>query len=116
MRIARQCLHVADAVVARAGGEDVVKRHRTQRRVAARAAAPDYQPAPIDQSLLGQVAGGVDAVVYINNTPGTIEAAHVFAAVAGAAAVVHVDHGEARLVKTCRWRESEEEVWDVGPP
>src|SRR4029079_17677051 len=95
VRVTRQCLHVADAVVARTGGEDVVERDRTQRRVPAGAAAPYGQPAPIDHPLLGQVAGGVDAVVDINNSPRAIEAAHVLAAIAGADDVVDVDHREA---------------------
>src|SRR4029079_6801918 len=37
VRVTRQCLHVADAVVARTGGADVGERGRTPRRVTARA-------------------------------------------------------------------------------
>ena len=49
VRVARQRLEVADAVVARAGREDVAEGQRAQRRVAAGAAAADRQPLGVGQ-------------------------------------------------------------------
>ena len=58
----RERLQVGDAVVARARGEAVVERQRTQRGVAAGAAAADHQSVTVDLPALGQKTGGVDAV------------------------------------------------------
>lgn len=54
---------VRDAVVAGAGVEGVVERKRRQDDEPAGAAAPDCQTVAVDTTLVGEVAGDVDAVL-----------------------------------------------------
>jgi hypothetical protein len=114
--VERHRLQVADAVVGRAGGEDVVERERGQRRVAAGAAAPDGEPGRVDVAALDQESGAGDAVVDVVDAPGAVERLAVGAAVAGAAAVVDVQDREPRLVQNCVLNLRTVLVPDVGPP
>ena len=86
---------VADAVRAGAAAEDVAERQAGERRVAAGAAAADHEFVAIGLALVGKIPGGVGGVGHVDDAPGIAEAIAVLAAVAGAAAVVHVAHGEA---------------------
>ena len=95
VRLARQRFQVAHAEVARPGGEGVAEGQRRQRRVAARAAAADRQPLWVRQATRRQIARAVDAVVHVHDAPAARQALAIGAPVAGAAAVVHVEHGEA---------------------
>src|SRR5918994_2173010 len=94
-RLGGQRLEVGDAEVARTGGERVAERQRRQGGVATGRATPDAQPVGVDPPLVGQPAGGGDAVVEVDDTPGAPQLLAVVAAVAGRTAVVDVDHGEA---------------------
>ena len=69
MRVRRQRLEVADAVVAGAGAERVVEGQRAQRGVAAGAAAADGQALAVDQAPLDEIARAVDAVVDVDDAP-----------------------------------------------
>src|SRR5215211_6565736 len=91
----RQGLDIADAEVARAGGERILERERAERRVAARAAAGDHQPLSVHEPALGEVNRPVGAVVDVDDTPHALEATTVFPPVARAPTVVHVEHGYA---------------------
>ena len=95
VRVARERLEVADAVVARAGGERVGRGQRAQRRVAAGAGAADRHPAAVDLAGGGQVARGGDAVGHVDDAPRAVQPRAIGAPVARAAAVVDVDDGEA---------------------
>jgi hypothetical protein len=81
--------------VARARREDVVEGQRRQGRESAGAAAANRHPPGVDEPLLCQILGGVDAIVDVDDAPVAIEPAHVLAAVAVAAAVIDVDDGNA---------------------
>jgi hypothetical protein len=94
VRLLRQQLQIGHAEVARAGPEEVGEGERGERRVASGAAAADRQPLAVGQPLLGQVAGGVGAVLDIDDAPVALQPLAVGAAVAGAAAVVDIDDGD----------------------
>ena len=90
-----QKLEVGDAVVAAAGGEGVGGGERHQRGVAAGAAAGDDDAVPIGEPGLAQMAGSGGAVGDVGNAPGAIEPLAVGTPIAGAAGIIHVEHGEA---------------------
>ena len=89
-----QGLGVGHAVVAGAGREVVAEGQGTQRRVPAGAAAPDDEPRAVDETFRGQVSSGIDTVVHVDDAPLASKSLAVRTAIAGAAAVVHVDDGE----------------------
>src|SRR6185312_3953673 len=95
VRGARQRGRIADAVVAGAALEDIVERERDERRVATRAAAGDDAAVAVDQPLVGEESGSVDAVVDVDDAPLPVQPVAVLAAIAGAAAVVDVEHRDA---------------------
>src|SRR6266550_8197892 len=68
-----QRFEVADAVVAGAGFENVTKRQRAERRVAAGAAAANRQAISIDFAAYRKIKCAIDAIVDIDNTPLTVE-------------------------------------------
>src|SRR6266550_3857129 len=90
-----QRFEIADAVVAGAGFENVTKRQRAERRVAAGAAAADCEPIAVDFAAFSKIARAVDAVVDIDDTPLTVEPFSVGASVTGAAAVVDIEYRDA---------------------
>src|SRR5262249_43959016 len=94
-RLAGQAHEVADAVVGGAGLEQVAGGERAQRGVAAGAAAGDGQARPVDLAARDEVAGAVFTVLDVDDAPLALEPIAVGAAVAGAAAVVDVQVGEA---------------------
>ena len=69
VRVVGQRLEVADAVVARAGPEDVAEGQGAERGVAAGAAAGDREPVGVDLARGDQVARAVDAVVDVDDAP-----------------------------------------------
>src|SRR5215211_2116484 len=93
--VAGQPGQVGHPVVAGPGGEGVAEGEGAQGGVAAGAAAPDGQVGRVDVAPVGQVAGGGDAVVDVDDPPLAVQATPVGAAVAGGAAVVDVHHGDA---------------------
>ena len=95
MRVARQRLEVADAVVAGAGLEEAAEGEGGQGGEAAGARAADRDPLGIDVAALDQEARGSDDVVDIGDAPAAVEQLAVGAAVAAAAGVVDVDDREA---------------------
>src|SRR5215212_4195489 len=90
----RQSLDVADAEVARAGGESIPERERAERGVAARASAGDHQPLSIHEPAPGEVIRPVGAVVDVDDTPHTLEPTTIFPPVARAPTVVHVERSD----------------------
>src|SRR5581483_10609519 len=90
-----QRLGVGHAEVTGAHREVVSERQRAQRGVPAGTAASDGELVPVDQALGRQMAGGVDAVVDVDAPPRPLQSLAVLAAVAGTAAVVDIDYGEA---------------------
>ena len=95
MRVLFQGLQIADAIVTCAGFEGVAKHERAQRRVTPGAAAIDHQAIAIDFAARRQKLRAVAAIIHINNTPRAVQAFAVGAAIAGAAAIIHVKHGDA---------------------
>ena len=114
--VLRQRFEVADAVVAGAGFENIAEGERAQRRVAAGAAAGDHQAVAVDFAAFGQIARAVDAIVDVDDAPLAVEPFAIRAAVAGAAAVVHVEHGDAAAGPVLNRNLSDAELGDVGPP
>src|SRR5271165_3646479 len=94
VRVAREGLEVADAIIARASAEHFVvfRRERAERRVAAGAAAADHEPLGVSVPGLDQPARAGDAVLDVDEAPLSFEPQPIRAAVAGAAAIVHVEH------------------------
>ena len=103
VRVARQDLQVADAVRADAGGEDVGRGERAQGGVAAGAAALDHEPGAVGEALLDHRQRAVGAVVDVDDAPAALEPLAVGPAVAGAAAVVDVEHGVAAAWSRTAW-------------
>ena len=93
--VARQHFEIADAVVAGAGLERVVERQRRERRVAAGAAAARDEPRGVRLPRRHQVRGRIHGIAHVHDAPLAVQPLAIGAAIAGAAAVVHVDHGEA---------------------
>src|SRR5712692_4327288 len=94
VRVSRQGFEVANAVVARACPEKITKSERAQCGVAAGAAAGDGQPFPVYLTPLNQEASAVHAVVYVHDSPLAFEPLPIGAAIAGAAAIVHIEDGD----------------------
>ena len=94
VRVAREGLEVADAVIARARAEHFVAfgRERAERGVTPGAAAADHEPLGVGVPVRDQPARCGDAVLDVDETPLFFEPQPIGAAVAGAAAIVHVEH------------------------
>ena len=90
-----EALEVADPEMADARREHVAEREGRERREAACAAPLDGQSVGIDLTAIDQVAGGSHAVVDVHDAPSAFEGLAELASVAGASAVVDVDHGDA---------------------
>src|SRR5947207_15205259 len=98
LELVRAAFHERDEVreteIAGSGGEGVVEHQRTQGGVPTGRAAPDQQPITVCRTLLREVPRRVDAIRGVEDPPRSVERLPVCPAVAGAAAVVDVDHGE----------------------
>src|SRR5437588_9644066 len=95
VRIQLERFEIANAVVAGAGLEIVTKRQGAQRRISAGAAAIDHRSILIDIAALRQELRAINAIVDIDNAPGTVEPFAIRAAVAGAPAIIHVENSDA---------------------
>ena len=91
MRVHEQRLVVGDAVVAGAGREQIVKDHRAEHDVPARAAPVDEHPRAVDLTDLREMACAGDAVADVDDAHLPVEPAAVRATVAGAPTVVHIE-------------------------
>ena len=83
MAVAHEHLDVGDAVVRRAGREDVAKRQRRKGRVSAGAATAYRKTIAVDLSDRSQVLGGCDRVVDVRDTPVAFELRAIGPAEAG---------------------------------
>src|SRR5687768_10347152 len=81
--------------MARSGGKRILESERAERRIAASAAAGDYQPFAVHEPLLCQVNCSVGAVVDVDDTPRAFQMSTVFPSVARAPTIVYVEHGDA---------------------
>ena len=70
----------------------VFRRERAERRVAAGAAAADHEPLGVGVPVLDQPARAGDAVLDVDEAPLSFEPQPVGAALACAAAIVHVEY------------------------
>src|SRR3954452_7702539 len=70
--VGRHRLQVADAEMAGPGAEEIAERQRGQRGVAAAAPAADSDAVGIDESLVDQVAAGVDVIVDVDDAPAVV--------------------------------------------
>src|SRR5260221_9116604 len=95
VRLEEIAWEVADAEVAGAGFEEIAEGQRAERGVPAGAAAADRQPVAVHQPARDQILRAVDAVVQVYYAPLPVEPLAIGAAVAGAAAVVDIQQGEA---------------------
>src|ERR1700730_1528682 len=94
MGILGQCGEVANAVVARPALKHLTEGQRRQRGEPTSTASGDDQAGRIYSSAIDQKLGTVDTVVNIDAAPVQVQAVAVRAAVAGAATVVDVEHGD----------------------
>src|SRR5262249_47187905 len=95
VRVLCEPLQIADAIVTGAAFEVRAEGQRGERRVTPGAASADDRPLPVGPTLLHDILGAVNAVVDVDDAPVEVQPIAVFAAVAGAAAVVHVENGNA---------------------
>jgi len=86
---------IGHAVVRHPRRELVAHGQRHQCRVSARAAARDLDASGIDVPALTEVERGGSAVFDVDLPPTSAKPVAIFTAVAGAAAVVEVDDGDA---------------------
>src|SRR5207247_490757 len=77
-----------------AGPEDIAERERGEHRIAARTGTDDRHPVGVRKTAPGEREGAIDAVVDVDDAPLPIQPMAVFPAIAGRAAVVHVEDGE----------------------
>src|SRR6516165_2758502 len=71
VRVFRQSLEVANAIVTRARSKHVAERQRAQGSVTTSAAAADRHALAVHFSARGQMPGAIDAVVDVDNAPFT---------------------------------------------
>src|SRR5258708_24232789 len=93
--VAGQGLEIGDAIIARAGPEDVVEGQGGEGGVAAGAAAADHQALRVGASGADEVTRAIDAILDIDDAPLSIETIAIFAPIAAAAAVIHIEHADA---------------------
>ena len=108
VRVGGEHLEVADAVVARAGLEDILEGQAREGGVAARAAAADGHPLSVDQALASQEQRGVAAVVNVHHAPRghwLRQPLPVLLAKAGAASVVDIRHRNASRGPVLCWQQ-----------
>src|SRR5438094_2936959 len=74
VRVLVKDLQVADAEVAGAGLEEIRRGQGSQDGVSAGAAAGDRYPIAVDQAALDQIAGTINRIVDVDNTPQAVEA------------------------------------------
>jgi hypothetical protein len=92
MRVASQRLEVGDAVIARAGAEDVAEGQGSEGGIAAGAAAADHQALRVGPAAGDEVERAIDAILDIDNVPFAVEAIAIGAPITAAAAVIHIEH------------------------
>ena len=73
--------------------ERIAEGKRTKRSITARTTTFDRESIAIDFPALGKIAGTIHAVINIYDPPLTVEPLTIVPAVAGAAAIVHIEHG-----------------------
>src|SRR5258708_33276485 len=95
VRVAGQGLEIGDAVIARAGPEDVVEGQGGEGGVAAGAAAADHQAVRVGASGADEVTSAIDTILDIDDAPLSIETVAIGAPIAAAAAVIHIEHADA---------------------
>ncbi|MCY1406603.1 hypothetical protein D9M71_218740 [compost metagenome] len=88
---------IADAVKTGARAEDIMKGQGAEGGIAAGAAAADKGLGRVDQLAIGQVLDHRAGILDIDFTPAQVQGLAIRPAVAAAAAVVEVSHGEAAL-------------------
>ena len=95
MGVARQRFEVADPVMTRPGPKRAAKGQRTQRGVSPGTASGNRQSLSIDLAAFYEIAGAIDTVVHIDNTPVAVQALAIGSPIATTAAIVHVQNGKA---------------------
>src|ERR1700758_3790769 len=71
VRVFRQSLEVANAIVTRTGRKNGAERQRAQSGVTSRAAAADRHALAVHLSACRQMPGAIDAVVDVDDAPFT---------------------------------------------
>src|SRR5262249_15409478 len=95
MGVARERGDVAHAVIAASALKEVAEGQRRQSRVAAGTAAADDASLAVDSPLRCEEWRAGEAIVDVDAAPTQLQPVAVGAAKPGAAAVVHVEHGDA---------------------
>ena len=95
VRIQFQRFEIAHAVVTRARFEVIPKRQRAQCSVTAGAAAIDHQTIAVNFAVRRQKPRALHAIIDIDYAPGAIQSLAIVAAIARAAAIIHIEHGDA---------------------
>ena len=95
MRIQFQRFEIAHAVVTRARFEVIAKRERAQGSVTARAAAIDHQTIAVYFAASRQKLRAIHAIIDVDYAPGGIQPLAIIAAIARAATIIHIEHGDA---------------------
>src|SRR5207248_10946546 len=86
---------LADAEVTRARFEVIAKRQRAKGSIAARAAAIDHQTIAVYFAARRQKLRAIHAIIDIDYAPGAIQPFAISAAIARAAAIIHIQDGDA---------------------
>ena len=93
--VGRQHGEVADAVEARPGGEGVRERQCGEGREPAGTSTADQHPVAVDQAFSGEEIRRGTAILHVDDPPPATEPVAIPPSEPGAAAMVHVDDGEA---------------------
>ncbi len=88
---------IGDTEPAHPGGEPIGGGQRAKRGEPTGTGAADNGAAGVGVAPLDEECGNVDAVAHVQDAPPPVELGAEGTAVAGAAAIVHVDHGEAAV-------------------
>src|ERR1051326_5072735 len=92
MCVQLQRFQIADSVITGAGFEIIAECQSAQRGVTAGAATVNYRAIGICAPAGPQKLRAIYAIVNIDDSPGTAQALAVGAAIAGAAAIIHVEN------------------------
>ncbi|MNP23105.1 hypothetical protein D3C76_1158030 [compost metagenome] len=97
VRCPGQRLRITDAIQAGTGAEYIMERQGAEGGVAAGTAAADKRALRVDQLALGQVPDHRAGIFDVNLAPAQVQGLAIVPAIAAAATVIEVGHGEAAL-------------------
>src|SRR5215475_11083395 len=93
VRVGGERFQITNPIGTGSGSEVVMERQCRERGEAASAAARDDRSVAINETLVGKVAGAIDAIGDVNDAPALLQPITVGPSVAAAASVVNIEHG-----------------------